>query len=142
MSEICSDGKCMSDWLLKIIALTFLYAKDRINCPCQQAWLMFLKNKYFHDSIESISKELDLLMHLSQFHMPPVCPSHLHFHTETSFPFPVNCPDSVVSNVSHVRARITQIGSLQRHTANIAFASPLPLSPPLPQCGQMNSSNP
>lgn len=47
----------------------------------EQALPAFIKNKYFHGGLESISKELDLLMHLSQFHMPPVCPSHLlHFH--------------------------------------------------------------
>ncbi|CAI9176824.1 unnamed protein product [Rangifer tarandus platyrhynchus] len=101
----------------------------------------FQKYKCFHGSLESISsKEIDLSFN--------VC---LHSScVPVTSSVSILTPDFTLSELlcqcclqcqSHIRAGTSQIRSLRCHTASIAFARPLPPSPPLIQGGQMNSRN-
>lgn len=92
----------MSEWLLKIIALTFFYAKETACSPSsEQHGLHFSKisTSMAAQKGSPLRNLIFLLMHLSQVCMPRVSQSPLPFSYLNQFSFPVSCPDNIVSSV-------------------------------------------
>lgn len=135
MLKICSDGYIRV--VTKDHSLNFLCKRD--NCmypfPVSKHGLHFLK---ISNSTASSQKNLVILLtHLSPVHMPPVSQLPLPYSYLNPFPVPSELPWRYLQCRSHhVRARVSQTGSLEHHLANIAFASSLPPSPHCPGVGR------